>query len=145
MTDVDGHEHHFSMPVGSIKPELQEKQKKVAAEILPEAFAQLVRDTKHPFVQCITDVLSPEISFFGGRLLLMGDAVAGFRPHTAASTSQAAHDALSLEKGLKGQMGMDDVRREMMGYAREMQASGVKMGNRSQFGEEGDLEISQRA
>jgi len=143
MTDVDGRPHHFSMPVGKIKPQLQERQKQHAEDILPSAFAELVRKSKQPFVQCITDVISPQISFFDNKLLLMGDAIAGFRPHTAASTSQAAYDALLLERRMQGEMSEQEMQDEMLGYAKQLSAAGIRMGNRSQFGTDGiDLKVS---
>ncbi|KAK0116571.1 hypothetical protein ONS96_012428 [Cadophora gregata f. sp. sojae] len=137
MTDVDGHRHHFSMPVGKIKPHLQEQIKRTATEDLPTAFAELVCNTEQPFVQCITDVISPRMSFFDNKLLLMGDAIAGFRPHTAASTSQAAYDALLLEKRMRGEISEEEMEHDIMDYAKHLTAGGIRMGNRSQFGNEG--------
>ncbi|KAL2073827.1 hypothetical protein VTL71DRAFT_11153 [Oculimacula yallundae] len=145
MTDISGHKHHFSMPVGKIKPHLQAEIKDTATSILPAAFSELVRKTEHPFVQCITDVMSPRMSFFNNKLLLVGDAIAGFRPHTAASTSQAAYDALLLERMMKGDITHEEMEEEMMAYARQLAAGGIRMGNRSQFGKDGiDLKVSQR-
>ncbi len=51
---------------------------------------------KRPFIQAISDVNSLKNSFFDGKLLLIDDTVAGFRPHTAASARQVAFDALML-------------------------------------------------
>lgn len=137
MTDIDGRAHHFSMPVGKIKPQLQEKIKQTATKDLPGPFAELVRNTKQPFVQCITDAISSRISFFDNKLLLMGDAIAGFRPHTAASTSQAAYDALLLEQMMRREITEEEMLKEMMDYAKQLTAGGIRMGNRSQFGSEG--------
>ena len=146
MTDVNGRSHHFSMPVGKIKPHLQEEIKKTATKDLPAAFAELVSNTEQPFVQCITDVISLKTSFFNHKLLLMGDAIAGFRPHTAASTSQAAYDALLLEQMMRREITEDEMLKEMMDYAKQLTAGGIRMGNRSQFGSEGiDLKVSQQA
>ncbi|KAG4432276.1 hypothetical protein IFR05_012243 [Cadophora sp. M221] len=143
MTDIDGRPHHFSMPVGKIKPHLQERIKATATEELPDAFSDLVCNTEQPFVQCITDVISLQISFFNNKLLLMGDAIAGFRPHTAASTSQAAYDALLLEEKMRGEITEEEMKKEMMDYAKQLAAGGIRMGNRSQFGKEGiDLKVS---
>ncbi|KUJ06553.1 FAD/NAD(P)-binding domain-containing protein [Mollisia scopiformis] len=137
MTDSDGHFHHTTMPAGKIQDRLWTQQKQHAQDVLPEAFSDLVCATQLPFVQAITDVLSPQASFFDGKLLLVGDAVAGFRPHTAASTSQAAYHALLLEGKMKGEMTSENMLDEMMDYARHMVAAGQQMGNRSQFGDAG--------
>ena len=102
--------------------------------MLPPQFAEIVCDTKQPFIQAITDVVSPGNSFFDGKLLLIGDAVAGFRPHTAASTSQAALDAQKLYELMNGEIGLGQWEEETMEFAKDMQRRGVEMGQRSQFG-----------
>ena len=134
MTDSDGHRHHTTLPVGKMRPEIWDQQKAYARRILPPQFAELVEKTKQPFIQAITDVLSPRNSFFDGKVLLVGDAVAGFRPHTAASTSQAAFDALVLDELISGAIDNARWQEKTMDYARHMQRRGVEMGQRSQFG-----------
>ena len=134
MTDVEGHRHHTTLPAGTMRPHIWEQQKDYARKILPPQFAELVAKTARPFVQGITDVLAPRNSFFDGKVLLVGDAVAGLRPHTAASTSQAAFDALMLEELVGGRMGNAEWQERTMGFAREWQRRGVEMGQRSQFG-----------
>lgn len=54
--------------------------------------------TDAPFLQAISDVLSP--SFAHGRIALVGDAACTLRPHTASGTSKAADDAVSLAQAL---------------------------------------------
>lgn len=95
MTDTEGVQHHYTIPPGMINPKYWEKQKLVAREELCPQFADLVRDTKKPFVQAITDVISPENEFLDGKVVLIGDALAGFRAHTAASTSQGTFKVAS--------------------------------------------------
>lgn len=133
MTDSDGHHGHFTLPVGKVQLRLVEQQKNYATKVLSPQFAELVRETKTPFVQAITDVLSSKADFMDGKLLLVGDAVAGFRPHTAASTNQAAYYALLLEKMFKGEIEMGDAQEVIMEYAQYMSEAGKRMGNRSQF------------
>ena len=97
MTDKDGQRHHVTLPPGGINDEVWERQKEVAKEVLPPQFAELVTKTEVPFVQAIMDVLSPRAVLQGdSRVVLVGDALAGLRPHTAASTNQAALDAMEL-------------------------------------------------
>lgn len=133
MTDSDGQPHHTTMPAGKIQEKLWTQQEEHAKNVLPTPFSELVCATKLPFVQAITDVLSPQASFFDGKLLLVGDAVAGFRPHTAASTSQAAYHALLLEQNMKGEISCEEMIDDMMDYERHLSAAGQSMGNRSQF------------
>jgi 2-polyprenyl-6-methoxyphenol hydroxylase-like FAD-dependent oxidoreductase len=133
MIDSDGHHHRFTLPVGKVQPRLVELQKAYAFQVLSPQFAELVRETKMPFVQCITDVISPKADFMDGKVLLMGDALAGFRPHPAASTNQAAYQALSLEKVMKGEVEKEEAVEAFMEYARYMSEYAKRMGNRSQF------------
>ncbi|KAK4988563.1 hypothetical protein LTR50_003859 [Elasticomyces elasticus] len=134
MTDSGGRRHAVTLPVGGIRPGVWSRQKSLAHAILPPQFAELVQKTERPFVQAITDNVSPRNSFMGGKVLLVGDALAGFRPHTAASTGQAAFDATMLGRWLEGGVGEEDYDGQCMAFAREVQAQGVRLGERSQFG-----------
>lgn len=135
MTDTDGKRHPITLPAGAMRPEILDQQRAHARTTLPPQFAEIVCHTQQPFIQAITDVIAPRNSFFDGKVLLIGDAVAGFRPHTAASTSQAAFDAQLLGEWLKGEMGREEWEGRTMEFARDVQAKGVEMGERSQFGE----------
>lgn len=117
-----------------MRKETVEQQRQYAKKVLPPQFAEIVCDTKQPFIQAITDVVSPGNSFFHGKLLLIGDAVADFRPHLAASTSQAALDAQKLHELMNGEIGLGQWEEETMEFAKNMQRRGVEMGQRSQFG-----------
>ncbi|KAK8194359.1 hypothetical protein M8818_007549 [Zalaria obscura] len=134
MTDSEGKRHAVTLPVGGMREEVWSKQKRYADEVLPPQFAEVVKKTTQPFVQAITDNLSKEDVFSDGRLVMVGDAVAGFRPHTAASTSQAAFDALMLAEWIEGRIDRDEYRSRCLGYAKEVQTHGVALGERSQFG-----------
>ena len=133
MTDVDGEHHHITMPPGKMQPSVWEKQKQVARDRLPPQFAEIICKTKYPFVQAITDVLSTHNSFMDGKVLLIGDALAGFRPHTVASTSQAAFDAIVLADMVEGKLTHKEYVQETMQFARLVQKRGMDMGTRSQF------------
>ncbi|KAL1605235.1 hypothetical protein SLS60_004779 [Paraconiothyrium brasiliense] len=132
MTDVDGVRHRITMPPGKTNPKVWEKQRVIASEKLPPQFAEIVRATKKPFVQVVTDVISPKNEFVDGKVILLGDALAGFRPHTVASTSQAAFDAMILSDMLSGKVHRTEWKKQTLGYARTIQSRGVDMGNRSQ-------------
>ncbi|KAF1348066.1 hypothetical protein BDV97DRAFT_378155 [Delphinella strobiligena] len=134
MTDRDGKRHAVTLPVGGMKEDVWARQKMFAEEVLPPQFAELVRKTEQPFVQAITDVISPENMFMDGKVLLVGDALAGFRPHTAASTSQGAFDALTFADLLQGKISREEYREKVLEFARIVQRHGVVLGERSQFG-----------
>ncbi|PNS17347.1 hypothetical protein CAC42_7030 [Sphaceloma murrayae] len=134
MTDKEGKRYPITLPVGGMREEVWEREKERAKANLPPQFAELVLKTQQPFVQAITDVLCDENMFFDGKLLLVGDALAGFRPHTAASTSQAAFDAATLGEWIKGDIDRPTYKRKVLDYATQVQEHGVRLGERSQFG-----------
>lgn len=134
MTDIHGKRHPITLPVGRMQPEVWEKQKAYASKVLPPQFAEAIQKTQQPFIQAITDVISPNNRYLDGRVLLVGDALAGFRPHTAASTSQAAFDAMMLGEWMPGNIDRKAYDERLMEYAQEVQHRGVVLGERSQFG-----------
>jgi 2-polyprenyl-6-methoxyphenol hydroxylase-like FAD-dependent oxidoreductase len=134
MTGKDQSHHHITLPPDQMKDEVWAKQKQDAKDVLPPQFAELVDKTVHPFVQAITDNVSPNNEFYDGKLLLVGDSLAGFRPHTAASTSQAAFDASTLGEWLGGEISRDEYNSRVMKFAVDNQRHGVELGERSQFG-----------
>jgi 2-polyprenyl-6-methoxyphenol hydroxylase-like FAD-dependent oxidoreductase len=79
MNGIDGKKHKFTLPMGKVKPELVENQYTHAKETLPPQFVDLITKTALPFIQVVTDVLSPQNMFFGGKVVLIGDAAAGAR------------------------------------------------------------------
>ncbi|KIW11402.1 hypothetical protein PV08_10702 [Exophiala spinifera] len=140
MTDTDGNLHHYTLPTGGkMQRHVWDRQVARAQKILAPQFAEIIADTKMPFVQAITDVEPPARGTKVGRLLdgkalLVGDALAGFRPHTAASTSQAAFHALMLEKVFRGEIDWDEYEEQVLNFAWSWQRRGVMLGTRSQFG-----------
>jgi 2-polyprenyl-6-methoxyphenol hydroxylase-like FAD-dependent oxidoreductase len=135
MTDGDGKQHGITLPPGGVREEVWAAHRRRAQETLPPQFSEIVLHTEVPFVQAITDVISSQAVFHGGRVLLVGDALAGFRPHTAASTSQAAFDAMQVAELVQGKITLEEWEKRVLDYARETQSKGVQMGDRSQFGE----------
>jgi len=133
LTDRDGVRRHLTTPPGMMPAATWAKQAAIARAALPPPLAEVVCATTKPFVQAVTDVLAPDHEFLGGKVVLLGDALAGFRPHTVASTSQAALDAMLLADYVDGGLAREAWRRQTMGYARYIQRRGVEMGNRSQF------------
>jgi len=66
---------------------------------LPSVLAQLVRAAPEPFVQVIYDLRSP--AMHTGSVVILGDSACVVRPHTAAGTSKASGDAVSLAQHLQ--------------------------------------------
>jgi len=136
MTDDEGVHHRITMPPGKMNKDVAENIKRIAEDKLPPQFAEIVRKTGKPFAQAVTDVISPTNGFLNNKVLLIGDALAGFRPHTVASTSQAAYDAMVLADMVAGRKSTAEFLAETMMFARHVQRRGLEMGNRSQFGKD---------
>lgn len=103
MTDRDGRERAASVPPGLLSAAAGADLRAAAARFLPPPFRLLVEATREPFAQPIVDLASPRMAF--GRVALVGDAAFVPRPHTAASTSKAASNALALAKALAAEPG----------------------------------------
>ncbi|KAH9905850.1 FAD/NAD(P)-binding domain-containing protein [Xylariomycetidae sp. FL2044] len=133
MTDKNGRRRPITMPPGMTDPDAWEKQRVIARERLPPQFAEIVCGTQRPFVQAVTDVISPQHEYMGGKVVLIGDALAGFRPHTVASTSQAAFDAMIYADYVAGKVSREEWKKQTLGFARFIQQRGVDMGQHSQY------------
>ncbi|KAI9669826.1 MAG: hypothetical protein M1817_004567 [Caeruleum heppii] len=131
MTDTDGQRHRITLPSGKMREAVWSKQKAHAAEVLPAPFADLVSKTTRPFVQTITDVIAPKAAYMEGKVLLVGDALAGFRPHIASSTNQAALNAMLLGQVMEGRLTMAEWEKQCLEYARAVSAQGIAMEDRN--------------
>ncbi|KAK5175656.1 uncharacterized protein LTR77_000795 [Saxophila tyrrhenica] len=113
--------------------EAWELLKAKAVDRLPPQMAEMANKSTNPFVQAITDVSSPKAVYMSDKVVLVGDALAGFRPHTVASTSQAAFDVMCLVDWLDGKTDRKEFISSVMQYSRLIQSRGIYIGNRSQF------------
>lgn len=113
---MNGQLHYNTVPQGLVRPAVWERAR-TAAQSLAAPFAELLAKVDQPFVTKINDVLSPRAGFeFGAGggccAVLVGDALAGLRPHTGGATEQAAGHALSLEAVYRGRVALRDWDRE---------------------------------
>ncbi|QGZ42894.1 hypothetical protein GO485_02610 [Pseudoduganella flava] len=97
LTDRDGVAHEASLPPGALRDDALAALRRDAHQLAP-ALRALVDATDAPFVQAIVDLLAP--GMHDGRVVLIGDAAAVVRPHTAGGTAKAAADALALARAL---------------------------------------------
>ena len=134
LTDTDGKPHRITLPLGKMRPEVWARQQHIADEVLPPTFAELVCRTTRPFAQNISDVPVGRAAFWDGRVLLVGDALALFRPHAAASTNQAALNALLLDQTARGEITMEEWAARSVAYARVTEAFSEAWGSWNQFG-----------
>ena len=117
MTDIDGHRHRSTVPPGKICPKVWAKQQAYGRRVLAAPIKELVDKITSPFVTAISDCQAPRASFFANKLLLVGDALALFRPHIAQSTNQAATNCMLLEKTLIGEMDFSEWEKQVIHYA----------------------------
>jgi hypothetical protein len=134
LTDVDGRVHRNSLPKGKMRPEIWAAQLALGQELLNVPFQELIAKTREPFLSVIHDCAAPRAALFGGRLLLVGDALTTFRPHLAMSFNQAAVDCLAVEKLVKGEMGLVEWERQVVMYGRRMGTAQIAMGDFFVFG-----------
>ncbi|KAF7513475.1 hypothetical protein GJ744_008769 [Endocarpon pusillum] len=75
MTDCDNHQHRNTLPVGKMHPEVWNKQKAYAANVMNEPFLELINKTNKAFVSTVGDTIPERASFFDGKLLLVSEAL----------------------------------------------------------------------
>jgi len=68
----------------------------LAKNVLPEALKQVALETEMPFIQPIVDILPERLA--RGRTVLVGDACAVLRPHSASGISKAVQNVLALSE-----------------------------------------------
>ncbi|KAI9759702.1 MAG: hypothetical protein M4579_002179 [Chaenotheca gracillima] len=134
MTDKNGIFHRHTLAADKVQPDKWTAQQNLARATLPRPLVEIVTKISRPFVQVITDVLASRSAFMGGKIILVGDALAGFRPHIAASTDQAAYNAELLAQMLSREVTVQAFDGAVMKYARDGSKRAVDVGQSSQFG-----------
>src|SRR5258706_3006503 len=94
MIDRNSRPRGYAIPEGLLADRWVEHLRREAENLLPVPFREVVEATTQPFAQAIRDLASDHMVV--GRVVIIGDAAAIPRPHTAASTSKAAANALAL-------------------------------------------------
>lgn len=137
MTGRDGISRHYSVPEGLLKQEWKDGIYQEADSLLPPGFREVVQATTEPFAQAIRDLAVDHM--VDGRVILLGDAAAIPRPHTAASTAKAAGNALALKQALT--QFPDDIDQALAVWQRNevyrgkyLRKMGMSIGNRLLFG-----------
>ena len=134
LTDIDGHQHRHSVPVGKIRSEVWAKQKAIARDLLSPHVLELIANIATPFVTVVSDTMASRASFFDGKLLLVGDALSLFRPHISSSTNQSAFHCLLLEECLRGELSLEDWELQVLQYAKRSRLRSVSWGAYFQVG-----------
>ncbi|MGJ3248701.1 MAG: FAD binding domain-containing protein [Elainellaceae cyanobacterium] len=136
LTDRNGKRRDYSIPPGMMALEVEQDMRSYANQVLAPPFQKLVAATKEPFVQAILDLGVPQMAF--KRIALVGDAAFIPRPHTAASVSKGAANAIALADALVAHE--HDVHRMLNGWepgqlrlGMHLWKVGQDLGKRSQF------------
>ncbi|MBE9166671.1 hypothetical protein IQ238_03700 [Pleurocapsales cyanobacterium LEGE 06147] len=98
LTDKNGKRREYSIAPGMMANDIEREMRSYADRVLVPPFQKLIAATKEPFVQTILDLGVPNMVF--DRVALVGDAAFIPRPHTAASVSKAATNAIALSDAL---------------------------------------------
>ena len=128
MTDKDGRRHRSTLPPGKIRPEVWAKQQALGEKIYAAPMKELVGQITNPFVTAISDHEASRATFFDGRVLIVGDALALFRPHLALSTDQAARHCLLLEAVLSGNSTVREWEKQALQHAHVTQLKSSALG-----------------
>ncbi len=133
LVDRNGHRHHASLPRGLAPDETVRALHVRAEREIHRRMAELVEATPDPFLQTIVDVSVPRTVF--SRVMLLGDAAFVIRPHTAAGTAKAAHDATELSIALRDAKqnvdeGLRMAQQAQLQYGRQLVEYGVALGRR---------------
>jgi 2-polyprenyl-6-methoxyphenol hydroxylase-like FAD-dependent oxidoreductase len=115
MTDKHGVLRRSTMPVGCVSDAAWQSCINDAEERLDPLFADLVKSTEQPFLTAINESLPSHISFFNIRLLLVGEAACLTPPWGAAAVGQSAISAFALERVMRGEIGMEEWEKEVLG------------------------------
>lgn len=117
MTGKDGRRHRWALPAGAMKDSLVNRIKAKATADLPRVMAEGVEKTEQPFVQVISDMVAPENVFMDGKVVLIGDAVAGQRPHTASSCTQCCYHGLLVAAWVDGKISLEQMSKDARDYS----------------------------
>lgn len=101
-TDTNGQRYQRTVPQGFVDPHTWDSIREPLVARMAAPFAELVSATTNPFVTKVSDVLGSQTSFFDGHVVLVGDALATYRPHAGKATDQAASHCLELAKVWRG-------------------------------------------
>ncbi|KAJ5522622.1 hypothetical protein N7513_013195 [Penicillium frequentans] len=116
---LDGHRHHNIVPSGRVRQDIwAERTKQAEALPLSKPMLEIFLKIKRPFIQVITDFCSHQAAFEDGKVLLVGDGVSLFRPHTAFSGTQAAFHALCTADFVNGKVTRQQWESKVLRYSR---------------------------
>lgn len=117
MTDVNGRIHQGTVPRGLLRSEVWDEQRAKSVPHMPPCIAHLLEKTEKPFVSKIYDITCSQGVFHEGKVFLVGDALATFRPHIGLSTNQGAYHCALLRQVLENKMSDKAWEKAVLRYA----------------------------
>ncbi|KAF1949569.1 FAD/NAD(P)-binding domain-containing protein [Byssothecium circinans] len=120
--DVTSHNHIMTDKDGRLQ----------RGHLLSGPHREVLNAISRPFIQSITDFVAPRAVLHGGKVLLVGDALALYRPHTASSTNQVGYQCLALEKYLRGHSTIEEWENDVLQFAHLHHARSVWYGENYQ-------------
>ena len=136
LTDKQGKRRDYAVPPGMMAPAVEQEMRSYGDRVLVPPFQKLLAATQAPFVQAILDLGVPQMAF--DRMALIGDAAFIPRPHTAASTSKAAANAIALVDALVAHdhdvvRALEDWEGNQLALGMHLWKHGQSLGETSQF------------
>ncbi len=99
MTDSQGVRRAATVPPGLVAERHIEEMHRTACSTLAPQLAEVVLACPEPLIQAIFDLEVERMVY--GRVLILGDAAFGLRPHVAAGQAKACADAWALMEALQ--------------------------------------------
>ncbi|QMW34533.1 hypothetical protein G4B84_009999, partial [Aspergillus flavus NRRL3357] len=120
-TDINGVLHNSTVPGDLLDPKVWSVQKRryISDGTTPH-LAEVVSQTRRPFVTKVGEVEASAASYFDGRLVLVGDAFATFRSHLGLASEQAARHCLQMDRVWSGEISQAARDREARLYAAKL-------------------------
>ncbi|KAF3766876.1 FAD binding domain protein [Cryphonectria parasitica EP155] len=111
-TDIHGRRAQRTIPQGLANPIVWETRRSALVQRMIPPFAELLTKSPTPFVTKIFEALGSQASFCEGHVILVGDALASYRPNIGRATDQAAAHCLTLAEVLQGKKSVEAWDRE---------------------------------
>jgi hypothetical protein len=127
MTDIHDVRHTTTIPRGKMQPGVHKTLLESSSKIENSHFVELISKTNEPFVCAIHERAASDPVLCGGKVLLVGDALALCRPHRGDSTNEAAFQVLKLGEVLERGLSLDQWRKVVVESAENARAASCKM------------------
>lgn len=101
-TDINGRRCPRTVSPGLLRPDVWARHRAALVQRMTPPFAEVVARSPTPFATKVGEHLGARASFCGGRVVLLGDALAAYRPNLGRATDQAAAHVLALARVWRG-------------------------------------------